>query len=276
MKNLIKNPRFYAFSSLIAAVPVALFQSIAYLTAYGEAGVNYFSSASLFPKLSAAFSVLSCLLALLSCFISKKQPFDLKSPQGNLSALPAGIGFLAGGFIMFLSNTTKLTYAISIFCLLAAIYHIVSALSLIENTFGIAFIGFSTVIACILLTGYFYFDTSLEMNAPIKVTVMVGFLISMIYFTGEARTLIGTALPCMQSFISLCSVGICALSGIPVPLAFLSGKFDRSNLVKNPTVMTASYEHPEYLAGAIILLGVGISIGWRVYQSMQPRNKEAT
>ena len=207
--------------------------------------------------------------------MSKEQPIHLKSPQGNLSALPAGIGFLAGGFIMFLSNTTKLTYAISVFCLLAAIYHVVSALSLIENAFGTAFIGFSAIIACILLTGYFYFDTSLEMNAPIKVTVMLGLLISMIYFTGEIRTLIGIPLPHVHSFVALCAVGICALSGIPVPLAFLSGKFNRINSVTHPTVMTTIYEHPEYLAGALILLGIGITVVLRICQSANLRNKEA-
>lgn len=259
MKKHLKNPRSYLLLSLLSAIPAAALHTIAYATAYGEQGANYFSTESLLPKLSGVFAILACLFAAASVLFWKNSPLTVDESTNRLSSLPAAIGFLVGGTLFFLSNTTKLTYAISAFCVLAAIYLASHALSLIEDSFALALIGFSAVIVCILCNGYFYFDSSLELNAPLKINAMLGMLTAMLYFVGELRILIGRAMPRTYCVITACTVGLGALSALPIPVAFLLGKFDRVAGSSASTAMTAIFEHPEYFSGTIIILGVSIT-----------------
>ena len=269
MKKLIQNPRFHLLCSIIAAIPAALLQALAYLQVYGDSGSNYFSSASPLPDLAVIFALLSCAFGVAAVCLWKKAPIHPRTPSGSLTSIPAALGFWAGAVLMLLSNDTKLTYAVAIFFFLAAAYQLLLAFQTIKDSFLTAFIGFSAVIGCILLEGYYYFDATLEMNAPVKVSVLIGLLFAMIYYTNELRWLIGNPFPRANLLISACLLGIGALSAIPVPLAFLLGKFDRLASVKTDRFMVAQFLHPEYLAGAVVLLGVCITVGWRLCQLLK-------
>ena len=266
MKKHLKNPHSYLSLSLLSAISAAALHTIAYATAYGEQGANYFSATSLLPRLSGAFAILACLFACVSFFFQKSTPLSVSASANRLTSIPAAIGFLVGGTLFFLSNTTKLTYSISAFCILAAIYLASHAFSLIEDPFVLALIGFSAVIACILCNGYFYFDRSLELNAPLKINTMIGMLTAMLYFIGELRILIGRAMPRTYCVITACTIGLSALSALPIPVAFLLGKFDRVATPKAPTAMTAIFEHPEYFAGAVVILGVSITAALKLLE----------
>ena len=275
MKKLIQNPRFHRICSLIAAIPAALLQAIAYLRIYGDSGSNYFASASPLPDLAVIFALLSCAFGIAAICLWKKAPIHPSTPFGNLTSIPAALGFLAGAVLMLLSNDTKLTYAVAIFFFLAAGYQLLLAFQPIKDRYLTAFIGFSAVIGCILMEGYYYFDATLEMNAPVKVSVLMGLLFAMIYYTNELRLLIGNPLPRAYVLISACTLGIGALSAIPVPLAYFSGQFDRLASVKTNRFMVAQFLHPEYLAGAIALLGICITVGWRLCQLLTAKENAA-
>ncbi len=275
MKKRLIDPRFGLLLSLITAGLAAILHTIAYLNVYGGDGANYFSPSSPLPKLSVFFAIVSCLLALSATLFRKTSAVTVTSPQGSLSSLPAALGFLASGTLMFLSNTTTLTHAVAIFCFLSAIYHVLLAVDLPHDAYILAFIGFSSVIACILLNGYFYFDVTLEMNAPLKVNILVGLLVAMIYYIQELRTLMGSTLPRMSIFVNACTVAISGLSAFSIPLAYLLGKFDRTNVLRYPTVMADIFDYPEYLAGAIALLGIFITSSWRLCHELltAPKNR---
>ena len=268
MKKRLLEPRFGLFLSLITAALAAILHTVAYLNAYGGDGANYFSRSSPIPKLSIFFAVASCLLAFSATLIRKAPAISVRSPRGNLSSLPAALGFLASGTLMCLSNTTTLTHAVAFFCFLSAVYHVLMAVDLLRDIYVLAFIGFSTVIACILLNGYFYFDVTLEMNAPLKVNVLVGLLVAMIYHVQELRVLMGNAQPRLSIFMNACTVAISGLSAFSIPLAYLLGKFDRTNVLRYPTVMADLFQYPEYLAGAVALLGIFITSSWRLCQGL--------
>ena len=165
---------------------------------------------------------------------------------------------------MAFSNDTKLTYAIVLFFVLASVYHLCLAFGWIKNQYAIALSGFSTVIGCILLCGYYYFDATLEMNAPLKVSVLTGLLFAMMLYTGEIRVLIGTPMPRAHLLFSVCTLGLGSLSALPIPVAYLAGKFDRLANVKTNRFMIAHFSHPEYLVGAVVLLGICITAAWRI------------
>ena len=68
------------------------------------------------------------------------------------------------------------------------------------------------------------------------------------------------------------TVGLGALSGLPIPTAFLAGKFDRTTSLKSPTAMTSMFEHPEYFAGAIVILGISITAGLKLLQILTTKS----
>ena len=271
MKIDFKSPRLYLFSSMITAIPAILFQSLAYLKAYNHSEANYFFANSSLPTLATIFSILSCLLAVATIFLWKNNPIEIRPQKGSLASFPAALGFLVGGVLMLLSNTTKLTYALPVLCFLAAIYNIAIIFANDQSKTAIALIGFSAVIACILFSGYYYFDTTLEMNAPLKVTTQVAFLSVMVYFISEIRSLLDIELPRIYLLTSALVVGIGALAAIPVPLAYLLGVF-KPQTTELATSLTAQiFDHPEYFAGSVIVLGVSITAASKLFNALTAR-----
>jgi hypothetical protein len=132
-------------------------------------------------------------------------------------------------------------------------------------------IGFSAVIVCILFNGYFYFDSTLEMNAPLKVTVQLGFLAAMIYFISEIRALLGITLPRVYLLANACTVGFGALSSIPVTLAYLLQVFKPQASPFTASLTAQLFDHPEYLAGSVVLFGICISAAWRLFQALNDK-----
>lgn len=267
MKKALQSPRLYLLCAFATIVPTTILQILAYLKAYSAPASNYFSASSLFPKLSVAFALLGCLLAAVSVFLSKQgqTPYANGLPEGR-HPIAASLGFLGGALILLLSDSTKLAYAASAFLILAAIYHLALAFHLFKETAITALIGFSTVIGCILTVGYYYFDASLEMNAPVKVHVMMGLLFTMLYYTAELRFLLGNGKPKILTLLSASVVSIGALTALPLPIAFLAGRFDQLATTKGAAPLATTLQYPAYLAGAVILLGVTVTILWRTAQ----------
>jgi hypothetical protein len=99
-------------------------------------------------------------------------------------------------------------------------------------------------------------------------------LIAMLYLVSELKILIENTMPRMLCLTAACTTGLGALSAFPIPLAFLFGKFDRTAELKNPTAMTSMFEHPEYFAGAIVILGISITAALRLIEILT-RKEEA-
>ena len=272
MKLDFKSPRLYLFSSLIAAIPAIPLQLAAYLTAYNSADTNYFLAKSPLPTLATAFSILSCLLAIAAIVLWKNEPIAVKRPSGSLATFPAALGFLIGGTLMLLSNTEKLTYVLPVFCFLAAIYNVAIIFVSEKLRAIVALIGFSTVVACILFCGYYYFDTRLEMNAPLKVTVQVALLVSMVYFISELRTLLDMELPRVYLLSCALTVAITSLTAIPVPFAYLLGTFKPEASKFASSYTEQLFEHPEYLAGAVVALGIFATVAWKLCLTLSAKD----
>jgi len=272
MKKLLCSPRFYLLCALISALAAGIMQTLAYQSAYGNPLANYFSAGSPLPKIAVFFSLFACALGAVAVCLWKKDEIPEHSPKGDLSSLPAAAGFFAGTAMMLLSNNTKLTYAVAVCLFVATLYHVILAFRLIDDPVIVALIGFSNVIGCILLIGYLYFDHSMEMNAPVKISVLIGILFAMLYYTNEIRVLLGNPLSRIFTLLTVCVTGIGALVSLPITLAYLFfGCFDQTKI----SIYAASvlpYEHPEYLACSLILLGVCAGTVWRLCRMI--RSKE--
>ena len=265
MKKHLCTPQFYLFCAVISALIACIAQSIAYFKAYGSPLANYFSAASPLPKIAIGFSILACLLGIAAVCLYNKEEIPAHSPIGDLSSIPAAVGFLFGTVLMLMSNNTKLTYAIVLFFLLATIYQALLSFRIINDPAIIALIGFANVIGCILLVGYFYFDPSMEMNAPVKISALMGILFTALYYTYEIKALLGNPLPKLFTLLTVCVTGIGVLASFPLTLAYLFFHcFDQ--------IYTHSFEHPEYLACSLILIGVCTSAVWRLCKIINSKN----
>lgn len=262
MKKRLCSPQFYFLCALVSAFVACVVQIFAYQSAYGKSLENYFSAASPLPKIATIFSILCCALGVVAIFLSNRDQLEEENSETALSSLPAAVGFLAGAVLMLLSNNTTLTYVIAGCFFLASIYNVLLAFRLIEDSAIIALIGFFSIIGCILLIGYFYFDTSLEMNAPVKISALVALLFTALSYTYEVKALLGTPLPRISSLLTVCAAGIGSLTSLPLTLAYLFFHcFDQSGIYANSAL---PFEHPEYLACSLILIGVCTTAVWRI------------
>ena len=262
MKKHLCSPQFYLFCALVSSLVAMVVQTFAYQNAYGNDLENYFSASSPLPKIAAGFAILACALGIAAVCLWKKDDIPEKTLQGDLSSLPAAVGFLTGTILMILSGNTKLTYAIAVCFFLATLYHVILAFRLIGDPIIIALIGFPNVIGCILLIGHFYFDPTMEMNAPTKTCALIAILFVALYYTNEIRVLLGNPLAKFYTLLTVCVTGIGALASLPVAFAYLFFHcFDQTTINSTSSL---PFGHPEYLACSLLLVGVCVGAVWRL------------
>ena len=257
---------------LTASGLVVLLQTLAYLISYESPKANYFAVGSLLPMLSAVLTFIICAAGAVLTFLIPKNQLTVREIPIKWASLPAAAGFLAGAVILALSVSSTLSRVTIILLLLGAGYAICAAFLPVRYQSVTALVGFGAVLGCILLDALYYFDTSLEMNAPVKVTVLVGVLCTMLYHTGEIRFLIDKPAPRLFLMLGSWVLGSGALCALPVPIAAIAGQFNRTTSPAGASLLGAHLYHPEYLAGSLIVLGTAVSAGIRLWFLLRPNN----
>ena len=245
---------FVIFSSLAAAL-----QLIAALTLL-EKNCNYFPSNSWLSSLAVLCAILGAVCGTVAAYRIERQRLA-KHPffASKIPSLFSAAGFLVLA-VLFLSNTlmqgTPLTLLSTAFSLLAALYAVLSAFPSVAKKARdmLALLGFAAILAGLLANAYFYFDTTVEMNSPLKFHVQIGLLIASLYFTGEIRFHLKRPNPRFFLVLASWTVAIGALSAPAMPLAYLAGRIDRT----------------DYAAGALATLLIAISAAMRIYVLTHP------
>lgn len=237
---------------LLAGIPAAaLLQEIAVLISYDQE-THYFVANAPLPILANVLTAVLVVVALLSALMAPK-PLDTSSPFGKQIwiALPAALGFaIAGCFfvIEFLTSRAILSLVSAVFLLFSAIHLVLS-----ETDHKPALLGYFPPLACSCLVCILYFDTSLEMNAPLKVAVQCALLPLMLYFTAELRFLIGYALPRLFSALALVSLATSSLCFLTIPVASIMGRLENTNC----------------LIATIAVIGINATIALRQWRYLQ-------
>ena len=231
------------YASLGCAVLAAILQAVAIATNYGY-WANYFHAGSILPLISVFIAILAWVLGILSVF-PKKSPDTNPSPisQTLLPSLPACIGFVVSAFGILSTGVSTTTLLVATALFIAAIYCIFSVLP------KSPLLGCFAVLGCALLNARYYFDMSVEMNAPLKVTLQTALLFSMIYYTTEMRFLLNRGMPRLYAITAYATVASCALAAFSVPLAYFTGKLEKL----------------DYATGGILALGIAITVSLRIY-----------
>lgn len=228
-----------------AAAVAACLQCVAMLKAYSQAA-NYFSFGSPLPFIAVAFALVSALCGTVSAYLLPAEHVRSTPFSGKLaSSLPAGLGFALSACLLLFYGVTQLALPAAIGLVLAAGYSILCASQLRQShTSVVALIGFAAIVGCALTNAYYYFDQTMEMNAPMKVSIQTALLFAMLYYTGELRYLLGREKPRAFLILSYCTVAAGSLPSLSVILAYAFGTTERA----------------DYFAGAVLTLGITITV----------------
>ena len=248
-----KNPITHILrTALIVGIPLAaLLQELAVLLSY-DSETNYFSANAPLPVLANVLTAAMFVLAVICALIAEK-PLATATPFGSQVwiAIPAAVGFGVSGIYLlidFFNKQITLSLVAAIVLLLSAAYTLLS-----ETKNKNALLGFTPPIACALLIGLLYFDTSLEMNAPMKVAVQCALIPLMLYFTAELRYLLGRELPRLYSALALGSLAASSLCILTVPVASITGRL----------------ENAYCLISAIAVIGINATVALRQWRYLQ-------
>ncbi len=212
-----------------------------------EAGTNYFVRGARLPAVAAAAAIsgglcgVAAILLLPASRLAGYSPLD----AGVFSGIPAAVGFAVLGVcsVFFADGAFRILFPVLGF--LSAVYLLWSGALSGKNgrTSGLfQLLGIAPVISCILWVAYSYFDLSVEMNAPVKVTVQIALLLAMLCFTEELRFPLGRPMPRFYLLLCVLSVSAASLTAAAFPVAFF--------LQKIPLC---------YFAGAVVSFGAALT-----------------
>ena len=222
----------------------AVLQCLAVLLSY-HANSNYFDRGSLLPILAIIFALLGAVCGTVSAILTKSTELRNEPFSKGFSLSPMVIGFVAVAAIFIRLDFQISTVITAALLLLAAIYAVLASIPKLRKTALPIFTGFFAIAALVALNAHYYFDMTVEMNAPLKITTQIALLCIMISITGELRYLLNKQMPRTFLAVSAWVVSIGALSAIATPLAYLTGKTDRLDFA---------------VGGVLILCGVLTSI----------------
>ncbi len=248
-----------AFAYIADAI-AAFLQCIAMRTSY-ETNTNYFKIGAILPFVAILFAVVGAVCGILAaCLMSADKKGQTPFSSRLTSSLSAAFGFLFSSVLLMLyGKAVWFTIPTVLILLLAAVYSVFcGTVNRCTHSSSVALLGFSAVIGCALLNAYYYFDSSVEMNAPVKVSLQTALLFAMLYYTGELRYLLGREKPRLYRILAHCTISACAVSSLPVMISYGLGITDRA----------------DYFAGALLSLGIAVTAVFRVQQTSVMPNQD--
>lgn len=253
MKKIQHPSTFLTVCAYIAVAIAAVLRCVAMRTSY-EANTNYFSIGIRLPGIAILFAVVGAVCGIVaSCLTPTEQTTGTPFSARLLPSLPAAFGFLLSAVLFMLyGNLSVLTIATVLALLLSAVYSVFcGTVNRQTQPSTVALLGFAAVIGCALVNACYYFDTSVEMNAPVKVSLQTALLFAMLYYTGEIRCLLGREKPRLYRILAHCTIAACSVPALSVTIAYGFGIIDRA----------------DYFAGALLTLGIAITVICRLQQT---------
>ncbi|MBR2722145.1 MAG: hypothetical protein IKB75_05130 [Clostridia bacterium] len=237
----VERALWLSFAVLLIAT-LAL-QMIALLFEY-DARENYFAIGAKLPIFSTLCAVLCGLCGIAAAFLTKGReqviaPVDAPICNPVCCGLSA-MGFLCAAALILIAGRSAFSLPTAIFLLLGFVYSILMLVrSVLSRSFSaLPWLGMIAVIATIVMNAYYYFDSTVEMNAPVKVCMQISLLFFMLSLVSELRYLFDAAQPRMYLALHACLLASIALA-LPI-LLFV--------------VLTGRLARLDYLAGGLLLL----------------------
>ena len=216
----------------ICGLVAGILQLLSALIAF-EKGTHYFLRGAVLPVFAWIVALLGVGFAIASACLEKSQ---LLPERSRFSFLFPVVGFAAIIPSMFalLDSSFKTTVRLAILTLIllifAALFCLLSVIFKGKKVSGItALLGLAAILAPACLTLLYYFDKSVEMNSPFKVTLQIGLLFAMFPFVCEVRTRLERPLPRLLLGLRLAAFPMASLASCLLLPAFFSGSFAKSD-----------------------------------------------
>ena len=232
MKKLLKNTKFLWLACFAFAGVSAVLQVCAVLLCY-EPDANYFFNKNPLPMLAVICAFLGAICGSLAARATDVDKLAPSPFSEHPIPAPSAFGFLTV-LVLFLTSkqaaTSKMTSYLVPLTAVALLYSALYAVKpLRKHKTLFVFLGFGTLLSIVLLTAYYYFDVTVEMNAPLKLSIQTGLLFALVYYTQEIRYLLGIERPRAYLLLSVWMLSVGSLSTIAVPVAYFTGKMDRTD-----------------------------------------------
>lgn len=231
MKSNIRLSSDLRTAFAVCSALAAILQTLAVLISY-DPTANYFQRGAILPTLAVSLAIAGTVCGTLAARMTDTTTLN-DSPFSESIVIPyAAIGFLLTAIVLPFNAPTErmtLTLVTSVFLVLAALFHIFLCIPSIrqKHATALSFLGYAAILGCILAMAYFYFDVSVEMNAPLKVAVQTGLITSMLGYVGELRYLLEKPMPRMYLTVLSWAISLGSLSAIAVPVAMIAKKLPR-------------------------------------------------
>ncbi len=234
----MRLPKILLIGSIVLGLIAAILMIVAFAD-YDPAVSNYFPQGSALPVVAVILTFLSVAVGMAAVIFSRhKEPlFETSFPTGIL--FPAVFGSLLTGVFLLIEHHT----VPGVLFILESLFLFLAGFSLGKRFSNIVVcFGFFAVAAHVSLIATYYFDMSVEMNAPVKELVIVGLLVSMLECTIEMRLLLKRSHTMLTPFLIILTAAFGTLSSFSLAIAYLQDKIPMD----------------EYAAAIPVLLGFSI------------------
>lgn len=254
-------------SVLLIVAPATLasiLMLIAYLTQYDGPEANYFRLGAPLPMIAALFASLTVIAGTVLAVRLPISTDSLRLSSTTRASAVSAAGFLicaALQSVVASETGVKWYFIVTLILLLLSICYFIFSIRNPDSEPAhdlLILLGIAPVFSLIFLCAIHYFDKSVEMNAPVKATVLLGLLTAILTVTGDIRRLIGTAHPRIELVLWSCSLAAGALVFPAVPVAFFTGALEKS----------------AYLASSFAVLGCSVASGIRIVDSLRHADSE--
>lgn len=226
--------------ALILALIGAGLQVAVMFTDY-EPETNYYTPGAVLPVVAAIVGAVSLICGGAAAFLADTGAMSASLFAENRVSVFFNLpGFVFPLIVLFPTVADLLSGKIlpdkmsvaaligAVLLLLAAVYTFLTSVPAIRTRCrdAVAAFGFGAILCFIPLYLCFYFDLSVEMNAPIKNALQIGCLTSALLYAEEIHFLLGKPSHRAYLFFAALALPTTAIPAFSVPIAFFTGKID--------------------------------------------------
>jgi hypothetical protein len=230
METKIKKsgaPKLFFIITAVLSAAAALIQTYLFYAYYDE-GLNLYKTGATLTGFFYIGVFICTLFCASSYFILKKTEMKILPPPDRFVTFTAILsGFQLAASVLFnvfyfvsgkYTGMTAFRAAVFIVSVPAAAYFIITALSNKPKKNVLVLCCFSAIIWATIYLMSIYFDMSSPLNSPIRILNQLSLITIMLYFTFEARYLIGKPKPRLYFPVALSAM-------LFIPMASVSDMF---------------------------------------------------
>ena len=234
----------------------AVFLFLAYFTAFDPSVSNYFTSGSVFPTLAGIAMFLAIALGIAGGILAKGKSGVLTPMEfPSRISVPAALGALGSSIWLMIAGKGLLGVLILLVSIFFALeFGTVS----VQFPSVVLWSAFTAIGGIIFLVASYYFDMTVEMNAPTKILLQMALLSMMLLITAECRVLLGRFDRLLVPVLTVLCMALCIPAGV---IGFYL-------LIAKKTLDVT------YLAAAPLTMGVGITALLQLIKVLLPERRE--